>query len=171
MSINPKQIRNIVIKPLLEDLEQFSQVRYSDFSENLLIATAAQETHCGEFLSQENGPARGIYQMEPATAVELVHNFIMPKYPRWQQIFEKNSVFVLQTITAADQLCWNLRFATLMARLFYFRVPDPLPIETTMETLWAYYKPHWNTSLGKATFEEFEANITKHSDIQFQPKA
>src|SRR5690242_4274185 len=108
MGINPLQLRDFVIRPLLKDLDEKSQVRNSPFAEALLLATAAHESHF-EYLAQEQGPARGIYQMEPRTVADLYDNYIAPKYVRWQFPIESSYCAGCKPF---EQLTWNLRFAT-----------------------------------------------------------
>jgi hypothetical protein len=37
----------------------------------LLMGTAAQESHLGTYLKQINGPALGVFQMEPNTEIDI----------------------------------------------------------------------------------------------------
>ena len=43
---------------------------------NLLLGTAAQESRLGEYIEQVNGPALGIFQMEPKTEIDIFRNFL-----------------------------------------------------------------------------------------------
>jgi hypothetical protein len=63
--MNPKQLRELVIRPVLEYLHP--DIPYSHEAEDLLMMIAAHESHLGEYVKQVQGPALGIYQMEPDT--------------------------------------------------------------------------------------------------------
>ena len=52
-------------------------VLVSQEAENLLMGTAAQESALGEYIRQlGNGPALGIFQMEPETFDDIVRNYL-----------------------------------------------------------------------------------------------
>ena len=46
---------------------------------NLLVGTACVESNCGEYIKQINGPACGIFQIEPNTAKDIQENYIKYK--------------------------------------------------------------------------------------------
>lgn len=72
--MNKKQLRDL-IKRVLVALDL-----HSESAENLLIGTAAQESALGEYIRQlGNGPALGIFQMEPATFKDIVQNYLQYK--------------------------------------------------------------------------------------------
>ncbi len=50
----------------------------------ILVATAKHESNGGRLLQQKNGPARGAFQVEPETALDLIKNsgLIGPKFQR-----------------------------------------------------------------------------------------
>ena len=49
---------------------------YSDSAKVLLIGTCDIESNLGTYLYQINGPALGIYQMEPATHDDIILNYL-----------------------------------------------------------------------------------------------
>src|ERR1700724_2805862 len=63
-----------------------------------------------------------------------------------------------------ESLVGNLNWACAMARLLYWRHPQPLPLanlltaETVAYRLWPVYKLAWNTEKGRATEQEFVSN-------------
>jgi hypothetical protein len=146
MGISPLHLREYIIKPTLQYLDL-----YSKSAENLLMGTAAQETKLGRYLKQINGPAEGIYQMEPRTHEDIWNNFLPYKIPLKEKI--------LQFATPReDELVWNLAYATAMVRIHYLRVTEPLPHEDDIEGLAKYWKDYYNTRLGKGTVNEFINN-------------
>lgn len=148
--MNPQQLYTHVIMPALVALGH----RYAtDQAAQLLLATAAQESHCGEYIHQIGGPALGIYQMEPATHDDLWLNYISYRPA------------VMAEGQALDaRLIYDLRYATQCARLQYYRFPDPLPAVNDVGGMWSLYKKRWNTPLGAATREQFVSNWARYVD-------
>jgi hypothetical protein len=54
-----------------------------------------------------------------------------------------------------DQLAWNLGYATAIARLVYYRRPEPLPHADDLAGLARYWKVHFNSHLGAGAPEDF----------------
>ncbi|HQO65941.1 MAG TPA: two-component regulator propeller domain-containing protein, partial [Spirochaetales bacterium] len=69
-------LRDLIIRPTLVDMGH-----YSPEAEALLLGIAAQEARGGRYLAQLRGPARGIYQMEPATHDDLWRHFLPSRRP------------------------------------------------------------------------------------------
>lgn len=136
------QLRELIIKPTLNDL-----VMNSPEAVELLIFTCANESLGGTYLKQVNGPALGIYQMEPATYNDIWQNFIVS---RTSILLTLSSHFQAYRMPDEDRMIWDLRFATAMARLHYERVNQPLPDAKDTYGLWTYYKQHYNTAYGEA---------------------
>ena len=76
--MNPKQLRELVIRPTLHALGMWSQA-----AEDLMLGTACQESHCGKYIRQVgcsgNIGAFGIWQMEIATARDIYDNYLQNK--------------------------------------------------------------------------------------------
>lgn len=112
----------------------------------LLLATALHESKL-EYLKQHpTGPALGVYQMEPAT---------LQDHWRWLQaggssFYDKWSI-PSGLAPIPEKLVFNLQFATVYARIHYWRIPEALPEAGDKDGMWAYYKRYYNTPLGKAT--------------------
>lgn len=139
---NIAQFRELIIKSTLNDL-----MLYSEDAEELLIFTCAVESMGGTFLHQVNGPALGIYQMEPATYNDIWQNFIKKSGPLSLKLF---SNFDVNHMPSEERMIYDLRFATAMARIHYLRVKEPLPNCKDVDAIWDYYKKYYNTSKGAA---------------------
>lgn len=151
--MNSTQLREYVIKPVLQHLNKYSQE-----SEDLLVGTACQESLCGEYLAQlHNGPACGIYQMEPATAKDIFDNYLKYK----PDLYEKVMSYYIPELTLNDNLRGNLFFATAMCRVHYLRQKGSIP--KTLEGQAEYYKKYYNTELGKAKISEYISNYNKYA--------
>lgn len=143
MSILAKDLREMVIRPVLE-----SMGAWSESAENLLLLTAAVESQMGRYLKQSyGGPALGIYQMEPATHDD-----------HWDYMVNRRKlrkkVRVWSTISKPSEMVWNLAYATAMARVHYLRIPYPLPAPNDVKGLARYWKRYYNTSKGAGRVED-----------------
>ena len=116
---------------------------------NLLVGTACVESNCGEYIKQINGPACGIFQIEPNTAKDIQENYIKYK-PDLKYLHDK---FYLKGLTLEENLMYNLSYSILMCRLFYRRIKEPIP--KTISGQAAYWKKYYNTHLGKGTIEDY----------------
>ena len=63
----------------------------------------------------------------------------------------------------AEQLVYDLKFATILCRVFYWRFEEPLPHHNDVEGLAKYWKKYYNTQLGSGTEEEFEENFVRYN--------
>lgn len=129
---------------------------HSDNAVNLLMGTAAQESHLGKYRKQiGGGPALGIFQVEPATFNDIVNNYLRYKPELASRIerVARISRFKAEDIENNDLL------AICMARVHYLRVREAIPSDLDG---WArYWKRYYNTPLGKGTEEEFIANYKR----------
>ena len=136
-----------VIKPVLDMMDLNTAA-----SQALLLGTIAQESG-GQYIAQiGGGPALGVYQIEPATHDDILENVVDP-HPRWDTEYENLMTGVRDT----HMNLLNPLYATFIARLCYWRHPEPLP--QTLPGLAAYYKKYYNTPLGAATEEDWLENF------------
>ena len=151
------QLRKHIIKPTLEVLDRM--IPYSRAAENLLLGTAAQESHMGRYLKQIRGPALGIYQMEPETYSDIWVSFLSYRVELAHVI---RRLTLSHMIGDRNQLSGNLYLATAMARIHYFRVKEALPKANDVAGLAAYWKSHFNTKLGRGTIQQFLDNYKRY---------
>lgn len=148
------EYRDFVIRPVL----QLMGARFaSEAAVQLLALTAAAESGF-EFRRQRAdyrdgewtyGPARGIYQMEPAT-FDDVRRYLRER--RGSDQWDAVQIFMPEPETVtADWLCFDDALATAIARIRYWMDPEPLPAPDDFDGLWQTYKRVWNTPLGAAT--------------------
>lgn len=142
LSINKEQFRAL-IKEVLEELDL-----YSKSAEELLMLTAATESHLGTYLTQVGGPARGVCQMEPATEKDIWNNYLKYKPDLAKRVSETAGTNTSLALKA------NLVYQIVMARIHYLRVKSPLPHHKDIEALASYWKSHYNTKLGKGTVKK-----------------
>ena len=160
MAINSFHLRTCVIRPVLKDLGLWSPI-----AENLLLGTAAQESHMGTYLDQADptieGPALGIFQIEVTTHDDVWENYLA---------YQENYARVVRSYSlptySYKQLAGNLYYGAAVARLIYRRVKEPLPTDPNdIKAMARYWKLNYNTSLGKGTVEEFEANYKRYVNL------
>ncbi len=152
--LNVNQFRELIVKSSLNDL-----LLYSKEAEELLVFTCAVESLGGTYLQEINGPALGIYQMEPQTHNDIWQNYIYHNGSLTLRLF---SNFDIGSMPSESRLIYDLRYATAMARLHYRRVKSPLPLANNVDAIWDYYKQFYNTPKGKATKDE---SIRKYHDF------
>ena len=160
--MNPKQFRLHVVRPTLLYLGLHSAA-----AENLLVGTAVHESGGLEALDQITGagdvmlgPAYGVFQIEPATHEDQFATFLNRK--KYQEI--KKKVVALSAIypSATVQLATTLCYATAIARIKYYRDPEPLPTAGDLLGLARYWKRVYNTSLGAGTVKKFINDCRVH---------
>lgn len=147
--MDSNQLRFLVVRPVLEHIGL-----HSEAAENLVMGTAAQESRLKYIHQLGNGPAKGLFQMEPATHDDIWGNFL--------EYRDDTAGLVLDYFAGgkpdADQMVWNMAYACAMCRVHYLRVPEGLPAADDIDGLAAYWKEHYNTHLGAGTVEEFIEN-------------
>ena len=142
--MDKQQLKELIIEPTLKEIPD----GYSEEAVLALLMIAAHESLRGKYLKQISGPALGIYQMEPATY-----------YDTWKNgdtIWANAAILGLVTVEQAakklipkpENMIWNLKFATFMARQRLFMKPEALP--EGMGQLSLYLKDCWNSVLGEA---------------------
>lgn len=153
MSIDAKQLKLFVIVPVLAQLGL-----YSDSAVNLLLGTCAQESQLGTYLKQINGPALGIYQIEPNTHDDIWDNYLKYRGDLGGKILAIDS-------RDTNNLITNLAYATAIARIIYLRAPDNIPAANDIAGLARFYKKYYNTPLGAATEEQFIDNYKRYVNV------
>lgn len=151
--INVEQLREYVIRPALKAMSL-----HDKNAEELILATAAHESLMGYYLKQVDGPALGLYQMEPKTHYDIYENFLSYRPPLHRKVLTVGldaKILDRAFIPDASNLIHNIRYATVMCRIHYYRVPEPLPSSASINDMWVYYKKYYNTSEGSATKESF----------------
>jgi len=167
--IDKNQLQNLIESTLKEVDERILKYNpsykglkfYSPEAVQLLMGTAAQESRLGTYILQiGSGIAKGIFQMEDAT-----HNDIFVNYLNYRE----NIMIAICNISDVshvkpDRLIFNLKYAILLARIKYMRVPEKLPALNDLTAQAKYWKKWYNTPLGAGTENEFIANYHKYLD-------
>jgi hypothetical protein len=147
------QFRDHIIKPTLLNLDLYSKA-----AERLLLGTALTESGL-TFLKQfGEGPALGVYQMEPNTEQDIWNNYLNYRDDLADKIRELK-------IGMNTELIGNLYYATAMCRIHYLRVPKPLPDEEDIAAMSNYWKTYYNSGLGKGKSFDFVEKAKPAFDI------
>ncbi len=136
--LDPGQFRRLVIRPALQAIGLCSPA-----AERLLLGTALTESGL-RHLHQVDGPALGIFQIEPATHADVWANYLA-----YRENLASRVASLASERPRLDQLVWNLVYATAIARLIYYRRPEPLPAADDLAGLARYWKAHFNTALDR----------------------
>lgn len=147
MSILATDFSTLVVIPALELLGT-AGIPYSKTAHDLLMGTAAQESLMGTYLVQQSGPGVGVFMASPA---------LVPAVLRQCSTAIRGVIGDLGDPTDGGALASNLVLAAMLARCWYWVVPEPLPADT-VSGLWGYYKAHYNTAAGAATESEWNTN-------------
>jgi len=151
-----QQLLDYIIKPTLK----YMGGNYdSKNARMLLLATAAIESKCGYYIKQVNGPALGIWQMEPDTHDDIWNNSdAINRTDNFEFIIQRllppsASIFVEDGIECLIQ---SPMYACAMARLKYSMDIAPLPDYDNIRAVFDYYKRIYNTPAGASTYEKFK---------------
>jgi hypothetical protein len=148
--LDRKQFRELIIKPALEGLQLDSKA-----AQELLLGTAIQESGLKYLHQLGNGPALGVFQMEPATHDDIWENYLAYRPTLAQKIPGTGGSAIRRR---AQELVGNLWYAAGMCRVHYLRAPDPLPEAGDLEGQAAYWKKFYNTVQGAGTVEHYIRN-------------
>ncbi len=171
--MNPQQLHDCIIKPTLEYMDGNYNTIEARF---LLLCTAAIESDCGYHIKQVNGPALGIWQMEPVTYDDIWDNcdalnlgglsFKVVKLG-----LRKNRAENLES-HPYDDLFSSPMYACAMSRLKYSMTPEPLPEYTgdpniDLRAFYDYYAKFYHgvdkngKELGKSTYTKWATAIAR----------
>lgn len=142
--MNAKQLRSEIIRPALVAVGLYSKP-----AENLVFGTACVESQCGEYICQLNGPAVGIFQMEPATHDDIYKNFLKYK----PELKAKVMKLFAPGLSVAENLKSNLMYAAAMCRIHYLRVSQPIPEDLQSQA--EYWKKYYNTAKGRGSVKKY----------------
>lgn len=157
LGVNKQQFRDLITNTLKKASANGANL-YSEAAVELLMLTAAQESHLGEYIRQIKGPARGMFQMEPATEADLWNNYIR---------YKPELAGAIKSITGVsgpdpDAMESDLAYQILMSRILYLRKPEALPVAGDITGMATYWKKHYNTMLGAGTAAEAAQNYRKY---------
>jgi len=113
-----------------------------------LITGVLKDINLGMFIMQMGGPARGIFQMEPATEKDIIENYARYK-PEYMALINK-----YKSVDTEYNLTGNIPYQIVMSRLLYRRSKRALPDTPNPVLLAQLWKDVYNTRLGKGVVEK-----------------
>lgn len=147
MAMDADSFRTDIIRPALKVTSLWSHS-----AENLVLGTFLVESGLRVVKQYGDGPGLGHGQMEPATYFDNVKYLDLRKRDLREQIL---SACYLQTFPEPSALMWNMRLAVLMARIHYYRRPEPLPDANDVMGMAQFWKSFYNTKLGKGEVQDY----------------
>lgn len=141
-----RQFRDYVVVPSLARIKGYSRE-----AEQLVIGTALAESGLIFLQQVGRGPARGFFQMEPATHDDIWERYLSRRMPLLTDL----KSLLIRDMDLHDQLRGNLFYAAAMCRIHYMRFNEPLPKANDWPAIAAYWKRYYNTAAGAGTVEGF----------------
>lgn len=150
--MNPEHLLECAIRPALDHMGMGGKA-----AEELILGTAIVESGLKYLKQLGNGPALGLWQMEPATHQDIYDNWLVYRDDAGELL---SNLVVERAETFApserlDQLTWNLRYAAAMCRLKYYRSKTALPEAGDLEGQARFWKSCYNSHLGKGTVGKY----------------
>ncbi len=153
--LDPRQLLEIAIRPALRALGP----RWSTVSaEQLVLGTAAQESGLVYLRQLGNGPALGLWQMEPATFRWLRDGFLDGDAPTTAELRRGVNQLTTRIRPEGDEVAWNLRVGAAFCRLRYAADRHPLPERDDIAGHAATWKRVYNTALGAGKVDDYLRN-------------
>lgn len=143
--LNIRQFQEHIIDPPLKAIGL-----YSVNASNLLLGTALVESNLIYLKQLHEGPALGLFQMEPNTLKDICERYLLREDKK--ELLSRASVYFTDQ-PFEDQLLGNLHFSVIMARIRYYMVPEKIP--ETIEDQALYWKEYYNTIQGKGTVNDY----------------
>lgn len=144
----PSDFLDQVIRPALTAIGLDSSA-----AEQLLLATALQESDLRNTVQMGGGPALGYFQMEPATHDDVWANFLRYRVALADNV--RALAGIGEGTPSATLLATQHRYAAAMTRVHYLRVPAPMPAAGDAAAMAAYWKNHYNTAGGAGSTAQF----------------
>jgi len=147
--IDLSQWKQYVVLPTLNDFDTLAKMGgklNAVWAVNQVVGTTKESNGCEYLVQLNDGPARGFYQMEPATHDDIWTNFLAYQ----TQIANAIKSIVGRSnlgVGCADQMIGDIIYSTLMCRIDYYRSKLPAPANTAT-ALANYHKTVYNTSAG-----------------------
>lgn len=154
--LDRKHLLECTIRPVLKGLRL-----HSPEAERLVLGTACAESQLRWLRQRPTGPARGLWQIEPFTARDVLGRYLRRRDDLSKRV--RATVFPMtgaRTFRNLDDnalgfaLANNLALGCAICRLIYLWVPEPIPIIAKRQAV--YWVAHYNKG-GAATVTKYLA--------------
>lgn len=156
--MNITQYREHILAPVLTALDAVDPGQHSIAAEQLMLGTMMVESG-GEYLAQLQGPARSLFQVEPATADDVHLNWLAHRPNLRRVVSHMAGDWPRDT---AGKLVMHRGYACAIARQVYRRSPLALPPVGDSQAMGAMWKQVYNTHLGAGDPARFASLFTSH---------
>ena len=129
---------SMVIRPALSKINL-----WSPSAEELVLGTAIVESGLTYIRQWGDGPALGLWQVEPSTQNDLYTNFLNYRPELGSQLMELRA----PNLSMDENLATNLMYGAAVCRLCYYRKAEALPEAGDIEGQAAFWNQHYNTPL------------------------
>lgn len=122
----------------------------------MLLETAAQETHLGQFRDPTpDGAGRGLCQIDFIGFIDVIQR------SRAADLAAIKSCFGMDlTQVEHDDLDFSPLLSMIICRLFYKLIPESFPKDLAGRA--AYWKKYYNTYRGKGSVDEYIHNANRY---------
>lgn len=156
MSLDARHLLEYVIRPTLRQIGL-----YSRSAERLVLGTAAVESDLRFLRQHRDGPARGLWQMEPATYDSLWADLLA--LPRRSDLrLRVLSLGPWSDAPPADRMVTDLALGAAMCRIRYLWDPHMLPQPDEIRQMAETWCRAYNTFKGKGTIEGYMSAWRRH---------
>lgn len=143
--MNLLHLYEYVIVPTLDHLNW-----YNLSGARLVLGSGLVESNLEYVRQLSDGPALGLFQMEPKTHDDTWRNFLDYRPEDARAIKELAGKWP----PGPTAMVGNLWYATAMCRAYYLRWPTPLPAPDDAKGMARYHKIYYNTRLGATKVQE-----------------
>ena len=151
MYTSKELVKNILHKAIIPALDRINLGGRA--AQELVLGTGIQESGLMYREQLLGGPAKGLWQMEPATFQDLWYRYVAKR----KELREPLLKMLGDTAPTSEALISNDMFAAAMCRILYRRIPVELPDAGDIIAQAAYWKQYYNTPLGAGKKKEFIA--------------
>lgn len=144
----------MICRAIVSQALQWYELPESEAAIRLLCMIAAHESGDFHYIKQVKGPALGIFQMEPATYLDVV-SYIKANQDRFPML-------VHDMPEPAEYMAFNPVYGAGIGRVYLLRIPEKLPDASDIPGLAQYAKQFWNTNLGAAQWEDYQQAWLRH---------
>jgi hypothetical protein len=125
---------------------------YSESAANLMLGTALAESNLDLLVQRYNGGAKSFFQIEDETYHDILRYLNRSDKSALRHQIIKACQIV--SFPNPDALIYNMRLATIIARVKYLMSPDPLPKPGAVHAQGEYWVKNYNCG-GKATVNKY----------------
>lgn len=171
--MDAQQLHDYIIEPTLKQMNYLGGNYNTKESRFLLLCTAAIESNCGHYIKQIEGPALGIWQMEPNTYIDIWNNSDAIHQLCVENLLSQTTDnFYIESKGVTNEMVYNPRYSCAMARLKYAMDIKQLPslpesgvkglMATDAYIYFSYYKRIYNTEIGASTFGKWIGALNRN---------